>query len=139
MKVVTILMVLFLATQAQAAELIVAEGALHGGNYAPKDTASGRVSLVKLDSGTYELRLNSNFNTTPGPDLFVYFSASEDPHDATSITNNAIFEAGKLGSPSGEQKLALPNSFDPTKFRSVAIWCKQYTILFGAAPLKKHQ
>lgn len=117
----------------------VMKGAFHGGNYAPSDTASGSVTLVKLDSSTYELRLDSNFSTTPGPDLFVYLSASEDPQDARAITDNASFEAGKLGSPSGEQKIALPRNFDPKKFRSVAIWCKQFRVLFGAAALKKHE
>jgi len=86
-----------------AADLM--KGAFHGGNYAPSDTASGSVTLVKLDGGTYELRFGSNFSTTPGPDLFVYLSASEDPQDARAITDNASFEAGKLGSPSGEQNL----------------------------------
>lgn len=117
----------------------VMRGAFHGGNYAPSDTASGSVSLVKLDNSTYELRLDSNFSTTPGPDLFVYLSVSEDPQDARAITDNASFEAGKLGSPSGEQKLALPKNFDPKKFKSVAIWCKQFRVLFGAAALKKHE
>jgi len=117
----------------------VMKGAFHGGNYAPSDTASGSVTLVKLDSNTYELRLDSNFSTTPGPDLFVYLSASEDPQDAKAITDNASFDVGKLVSPSGEQELALPKNFDPKKFRSVAIWCKQFRVLFGAAALKKRE
>ena len=139
MKSVIILMLLFLATQVQAAEFIIGKGVFHGGNYAPSDTASGGVELVKLDASTYELRLGSNFSTTPGPDLFVYLSASEDHQDAAAITDNTYFEAGKLGSPSGEQKLVLPKNFDPKKFRSVAIWCKQYSVLFGAAALYNHE
>ena len=117
----------------------VMKGAFHGGNYAPRDTASGSATLVKLDGGTYELRFDSNFTTTPGPDLFVYLSASADPQDAHAITDNASFEVGKLASPSGKQELSLPKNFDPKKFKSVAIWCKQYRILFGAAALKKHE
>ena len=129
--------ILLFTTQAQAAEMAISKGEFHGGNYAPGDTASGGVSLVKLENGTYELRLGNDFSTTPGPDLFVYLSASADPKNSAAITGNAFFDAGKLGSPTGGQNLSLPSDFDPAKFKSVAIWCKQFSVLFGAAPLMK--
>ena len=125
------------ATQAQAAEIAVSTGAFHGGNFAPADTASGGVSLVKLENGKYELRLGEDFNTTPGPDLFVYLSASADPQNGDAITGNEFVDAGKLGSPTGDQKYSLASDFDPRKFKSVAIWCKQFSVLFGAAALSK--
>ena len=137
MKFATAAAFLLFASQAQVAETAVSKGAFHGGNYAPGDTASGGVSLVKLESGKYELRLGDDFSTTPGPDLFVYLSASADPKDGGAITGNEFVDAGKLGSPTGGQKLSLPGDFDPAKFKSVAIWCKQFSILFGAAPLMK--
>ncbi len=128
---------MLLATHAQAAETAISNGVFHGGNYAPADTASGGVSLVKLENGKYELRLGDDFSTTPGPDLFVYLSVSADPQDGDAITGNEFVDAGKLGSPTGGQKLLLPSDFDPAKFKSVAIWCKQFSVLFGAAPLTK--
>ena len=135
MKLAIAVAALLFATQAQAAEMAVSKGAFHGGNYAPSDTASGGVSLVKLENGTYELRLADDFSTTPGPDLFVYLSASADPQDGNAITGNEFIDAGKLGSPTGGQNLSLPPDFDPAKFKSVAIWCKQFSVLFGAAAL----
>ena len=135
MKRLAILALLTLATEVHAAETLLSKSSFHGGNYAPADTASGGVSLVKLDSGNYELRLGDDFSTTPGPDLFVYLSASADPTDGAAITGNDFVDAGKLGSPTGGQKLSLPSDFDPRKFTSVAIWCKQFSVLFGAAPL----
>lgn len=126
---------LFVATQSATAEMVAAKGAFHGGNHAPGDTAKGGVTLVKLGSGLYELRLGDDFSTTPGPDLFVYLSVSPDPKNDSAIAKNTFFNVGKLASPQGLQKFALPKGFDPTKFRSVAIWCKSYGVLFGAAAL----
>ena len=137
MKIAIAATFLLLATQAHAAETAVSTGVFHGGNYAPSDTASGGVSLVKLENGKYELRLGDDFSTTPGPDLFVYLSASADPQDGDAITGKEFVDAGKLDSPTGGQKFSLASDFDPGKFNSVAIWCKQFSVLFGAAPLMK--
>ena len=131
-----VLTFLTLATSAQGAELTISAGEFHGGKHAPSDTVSGSATIVKLDSGAYELRLGDNFKTTPGPDLFVYLSAAVDPRNDVAITGNAFVNAGKLASPSGRQNLSLPMDFDPKKFKSVAIWCKKFSVLFGAAALK---
>ena len=137
MKRLAILALLTFATEVHAAETLLRKGSFHGGNYAPADTASGGVSVVQLENGGYELRLAADFSTTPGPDLFVYLSASADPTDGDAITGNDFVDAGELDSPTGGQKLSLPKDFDPTKFKSVAIWCKQFSVLFGAAALTK--
>ena len=136
MKRLAILVLLTLATNVHAAETLLGKGSFHGGNYAPADTASGGVSVVKLENGSFELRLGDDFSTTPGPDLFVYLSASADPADGNAIKDNEFVDAGKLGSPTGGQKLSLPKDFDAAKFKSVAIWCKQFSVLFGAASLR---
>ena len=137
MKIAIATAILVLATQAHAAEMALSTGAFHGGNYAPADTASGGASLMKLENGSYELRLGDDFNTTPGPDLFVYLSTSADPQDGEAITSNEFVDAGKLGSPTGGQKFSLPPDFEPGKFKSVVIWCKHFSVLFGAATLIK--
>ena len=136
MKITLVLFFVAFATTAQGAEVTVSAGEFHGGKHAPSDTASGLVTLVKLDSGEYELRLGDNFKTTPGPDLFVYLSAAVDPRNDAAITGNAFVDAGKLASPLGKQNLSLPMDVDPKKFKSVAIWCKKFSVLFGAAALK---
>ena len=133
-SIITLMMILF-ASHAQAADVAIARGVFHGGNYAPSDTASGGATLVKLSDGAYALRLGDDFSTTPGPDLFVYLSASPDPQDGAAITDNDFINAGKLVSPEGGQMLALPKDFDPAKFKSIAIWCKSFSVLFGAAAL----
>jgi hypothetical protein len=120
---------------AAAAEMTVSKGTFHGGPHAPADTASGGVSLVRLDGGQYELRLADDFTTTAGPDLFVYLSAAKDPKSDKAVTDAVFHDAGKLQAISGGQRYALPAGFDPKKFKSVAVWCKSFAVLFGAASL----
>jgi Electron transfer DM13 len=136
MKFIVAVAMLFVTTQNATAETVTATGAFHGASHAPADTAAGGVTLVRLDGGLYELRLGEDFSTTPGPDLFIYLSTAADPRNDSAITKNGFLNAGKLASPTGLQKLALPTDFDPAKFRSVAIWCKSYSVLFGAAALQ---
>ena len=118
-----------------AADVVVSKGKFHGGPHAPADTASGGVSLVRLDGGRYELRLGDDFNSTKGPDIFIYLSAAEDPPDDASVAQSEFVDAGKLDSPKGGQNFLLPEGFKPGNFKSVAVWCKQFGVLFGAAPL----
>lgn len=120
---------------ASGAETIVSKGAFHGGPHAPADTASGGASVVRLDKGEYQLRFGDDFSTTDGPDLFVYLSAAEDPKSDKAVANSAFVDAGKLQSIAGGQTYKLPAGFDPRRFKSVAVWCKQFGVLFGAAPL----
>jgi len=138
MKVLAAAAVLAMAAQignAAVKEVVLRSGAFHGGPHAPADTASGSVRLFRLDNGRYELRLENDFRTTEGPDLFIYLSAAEDPQDDNTVAESPFVDAGKLRSPTGSQKFLLPANFDPSKFKSVAIWCKRFGVLFGVAQL----
>ena len=123
------------AGAAGAAETVVGKGVFHGGPHAPADTASGGATVVRLDNGQYELRFGDDFATTDGPDLFIYLSAAEDPKSDKAVANSAFVDAGKLQSIGGGQTYKLPAGFDPSGFKSVAVWCKQFSVLFGSAPL----
>ena len=118
-----------------AADTILSSGTFHGGPHAPADTTSGSVRLLHLGNGRYELHLGTNFKTTRGPDLFIYISAADDPKDDKTIAESAFVNAGKLSSPIGSQSFLLPAGFDPGPFKSVAVWCRQFAVLFGAAVL----
>src|SRR5262249_8548840 len=127
MKIVAVLSALaaiVMQTQnAAAMEAVVSSGNFHGGPHAPADTASGGVTLVRLNNGRYELRLGNDFSTTKGPDLFIYLSAAEDPKDDKIVAVSVFVDAGKLRSPTGRQRYRLPMDFDPGRYKSVAVWC----------------
>lgn len=68
-----------------------------------------------------------NFKTDGGPDLRIY--VAED----AALTN--FVEVSRL-SASGNFFVEAPATFNPAKQRTVIIWCKQFSVLFGSATLK---
>lgn len=92
-------------------------------------SVSGSASLVKLKNGTVEVRLNSNFVSQSGPDLYVVLSSRStigpNYNSATDI------ELGTLKANSGEQSYKVPNN--DTNKRYVIVWCKSFGVDFGVA------
>lgn len=135
MRLAILLSTFLISASVQAKDITVASGPFHGGSH-DGDTASGTATIVKTGDGSYAMKFSDDFSATPGPDLFVYLSAATDPMQDADIKKAKFLNAGKLASPTGGQTLRLPKTFDPSKFKSVAIWCKQFSVLFGAAALK---
>ena len=84
-------------------------------------SASGQVKIYEK-TGVYSL-VFSNFKTDNGPDLRLYFSATTAYIGATEIT--------ELTQTEGEFFYTL-SGYDPTK-KTLLIWCKQASVLFGSA------
>ena len=87
---------------------------------------SGTAKVVTIEGKRY-VSLES-FQTTNGPDLYVYFSTSKDSSDVVSL--------GKLKGNRGNQNYEVPNGVDLRKYNTVIIWCKAFSVLFGSAELK---
>ena len=45
------------------------------------------------------------------------------------------FVAGTLKATDGAFNYAVPEGTDISQFKSVVVWCKQFAVLFGTAPL----
>lgn len=90
--------------------------------------ARGGARLIETAPGRFTLRLE-DFAVRNGPDLFVYLSPS-----AEGYAKNAV-ELGRLKADSGNQNYLVAAGTDVGSFRSVVIWCKQFGVLFGTAPL----
>ena len=88
----------------------------------------GTARLIETASGRFVVRLES-FEVRNGPDLFVYLSPS-----ATGYDEGAV-ELGRLKADRGNQNYEIPDGIDPSAFRSVVIWCRQFSVLFATAPL----
>ena len=93
-----------------------------------------------LDPAAGVLRFSDDFNLSQGPDLFVILSgASEVTLDYISfskiVNNSPILYLGELASTSGGQEYTLPAGTDLSPYKSVVVWCRQYSVAFAAAPL----
>src|SRR6266508_3007121 len=80
----------------------------------------GTARLIGTTNGVV-VRLES-FAVRNGPDLFVYLSP-----DAGGYASNGNLELGRLKASEGNQNYRVPDGTDPGDYRSVVIWCKQFS------------
>jgi hypothetical protein len=79
------------------------------------------------DEGNSILRLE-NFRATNGPDLHVYLSTDKSASDFVSL--------GRLKGNIGNQNYEIPEGTELSKYDTVLIWCRAFSVLFGSAELK---
>jgi len=95
----------------------------------------GTATIFHMGNGTRILRLTS-FRTSNGPDVHVYMVAADDAKDIATVQQAGFIDLGVLKGNIGDQNYALGNDLDLTKYRAVSIWCKRFSVNFGAAALR---
>ncbi len=88
--------------------------------------AQGDAYTIPLEDGSEVLRLE-NFESTNGPDLFVYLATDDIASDFVNL--------GDLKANKGNQNYDIPEGTDLSKYNKVLIWCKAFGVLFGSAEL----
>jgi Electron transfer DM13 len=89
--------------------------------------AQGIAKVIPIEGGGNVLRLE-DFVVTNGPDLYVYLS--------TDIGASDFVNLGRLKANIGNQNYPIPAGTDLSKYDTVLIWCKAFSVLFGSADLK---
>lgn len=98
---------------------------------------SGRARIVRLPDGAYRLEL-VGLDTSDGPDLRVWLT---DQPVRSGKAGWRVFddgrwvELGRLKGNRGDQSYRIPADVDLTGLTSVSVWCKRFSVSFGAAPL----
>lgn len=95
----------------------------------------GTATIYQLGDGSRVLRL-TNFTTSNGPDVHVYMVASDDAKDVATVQQSGFIDLGALKGNIGDQNYQLVSDVDLAKYRAVSIWCKRFSVNFGAAALK---
>jgi hypothetical protein len=108
---------------------------LTGHFHAVAHETKGHASIFQLADGRRMLRL-TEFETSNGPDVRVYLVASDDAADSETVKNAGYIELGALKGNLGDQNYEIPASVDLTKYKSVTIWCRRFSVNFGTAPLQ---
>ena len=88
--------------------------------------AQGTAYTIPIKDGSHVLRLE-NFQSTNGPDLFVYLATDENALEFINL--------GALKANNGNQNYEIPDDTDLDKYGKVLIWCKSFSVLFGSADL----
>jgi hypothetical protein len=95
----------------------------------------GTATVYQMGDGSRLLRLTS-FSTSNGPDVHVYMVAADDAKDAASVEQAGFVDLGVIKGNIGDQNYTLGGDLDLTKYRAVSIWCKRFSVNFGAAALR---
>lgn len=109
---------------------LVLSGMFHTNAHETKGTAS----IYRLPDGKLTLRL-TGFETSNGPDVRVYLVAAGDVNDNETVTQAGFVEVGALKGNIGDQNYEITGDVDLTKYRTVTIWCRRFSVNFGSAPL----
>jgi hypothetical protein len=116
-------------TGSQPATRVLSTGRFRSHEHA----TSGRARVLQLPDGRRYVRFD-HFTTSNGPALKVYLSAApaSGPGDAF---DDRYVNLGDLKGNIGEQNYAVPRDVDLDRYRSVVVWCKRFSVAFGAAAL----
>ena len=142
-------------TSAQTVQMVASDAAMPMANSAKTEaqliasgdfishehTTSGKASIVKKADGTYQLAFE-NLNTSNGPDVHVWVSAGEVVEGLEGFkaaANHEKIDLGVIKGNIGNQVYDLPADFDITKWKSIDLWCDQFDVSFGAAPLNVNE
>lgn len=90
---------------------------------------SGKAIVKELPDGSRVLRLQ-DFETSNGPDVRVYLSAGKDDSYGKDFV-----DLGGLKGNVGNQNYAIPSGTDLERYDTAVIWCRRFTVAFGAAKL----
>jgi hypothetical protein len=110
---------------------------LRGSFITHEHDTSGEVRIVEHGDGRRQLEL-VNLDTSDGPDLRVWLT-DQAVKDGTAgwrvFDDGRWVEVGRLKGNKGNQVYDVPPDADLSTLRSVSIWCKRFSVSFGAAAL----
>jgi hypothetical protein len=95
---------------------------------------TGTATISQMVDGTRVLRFTT-FRTSNGPDVHVYMVAADDAKDVATVEHGFV-DLGVIKGNVGDQNYALGSNLDLAKYRAVSIWCKRFSVNFGAAALR---
>src|SRR2546425_8019369 len=93
----------------------------------------GLATIYRLPDGRRVLRL-TEFATSNGPDVRVYLVAAGDVRSEDAAKQAGFVDLGALKGNIGDQNYDVPAGLDLSKYRAGAIWCRRFSVNFGAAP-----
>lgn len=122
------------ATETLAAEEVattIATGTfIHANPSDPVHYGRGRVRVTEQS-----VFLESDFEVGPGPAYRVYLVSADGVRTASDVTESEHISLGTLRAFKGGQRYAIPAGTDLSRYKSVVIWCEQFSVLISPADL----
>ncbi len=96
--------------------------------------AEGRALVLQTADGTRYLRFE-DLEVSNGPDLVVYLSVLGPDQDWGDADDAEFVDLGALKGNVGDQNYELAAGLDLSRFHSVVVWCRRFTVGFAVAPI----
>jgi hypothetical protein len=90
--------------------------------------------IVQDEGGRY-FELTESFEVKSAPDLKIFLSPRAPAELGDKNATVGSVRVAKLTSHKGRARFALPAELDLAKFRSVALHCEKYSVLFAKSAL----
>jgi hypothetical protein len=94
---------------------------------------TGVAQAIALATGRRFLTL-TRFETDNGPDLRVYLSTADANQDSAG---DDFVDLGGLKGNVGDQQYEIPRGADLERLTKVVVWCRAFSVGFGAAQLRR--
>ncbi|MGF1520786.1 MAG: DM13 domain-containing protein [Leptolyngbyaceae cyanobacterium] len=121
-----------ISTPATESPVLLAE-ATTGFVTVEQDHPTTGTARVVTENGQNYLVFDEAFDTARGPDVqVVLYAGSTAP---VNLTEGDYITVGALQSFEGAQRYLIPADIDVDDYGSVAIWCREFNVTFGYAPL----
>jgi hypothetical protein len=120
-------------TTVPSAPVQLAEGSLISHEHA----TTGTVRIIQQPGGARVLTLE-HLDTSNGPDVHVWLSAADVVEGTAgwfTAGSAEHFDLGMIKGNQGNQVYAIPDDLDLSRYKSVDLWCVQFSVSFGAAQL----
>lgn len=118
-------------TEAEKTGLVAQGMFIHANKSDPIHYGAGNVVVYeKL------VHLTENFKVGPGPAFHIYLSPIKGVRSSSDFSVKDSLDLGKLRAFEGSQKYKIPEGTDLSKYKSVVIWCQQFSVLISPADLK---
>jgi ABC-type Fe3+-hydroxamate transport system substrate-binding protein len=113
-------------------ETTAASPAGRSGTFVAGEKSTQGTASIVTENGQNYLVLDDTFKTGDGPDVFVLLHKEDVPK---SYPESDYVSLGMLQKTSGTQRYLIPTTANVADFRSVVIWCRQFSATFGYASL----
>lgn len=112
------------ARRTPAAPVLVGRGDFRSGEH----QTTGTAALLRRPDGAAVVTL-TDLATSPGPDLRVYLV----PGSGADVSH--ALDLGALRGNRGTQQYDVPAGTVPSRYGSVVVWCRTFSVAFGTASL----
>lgn len=119
-------------TEIDRRDAVVAEGTFIHAN--PSDPIHYGQGTATVRSST--VFLGEDFEVGPGPKFHVYLVPKAAIRSSSDLKGEMFVDLGRLRSFKGSQRYTIPAGVDLTKYKSVIIWCEQFSVLISPADLR---